>query len=132
MSGISETELSSLLSSSNNMPCRVLAFYYLLLYRKGLSDLKLKVETQRGALPLPHEYSVSLLGDDSAKTLLLHTRNHIEHYSAVYPTFLKLLVSQFPFLCDPQELLAEENISQVVSKLNGRRSSGVKAELALV
>ena len=118
MTGISETELSSLLSPSNSMPCRVLAFYYLLLYRKGLSDLKLKVETQRTTVPLPHEYSVSLLGDDSAKTLLLHTRNNISQYSAVYPTFLKLLVSQFPFLCDPQELLAEDEAKAHVSKLD--------------
>ena len=118
MTGISEAELSSLLSPSNNMPCRVLAFYYLLLYRRGLSDLKLKVESQRSAVPLPHEYSVSLLGDDSAKTLLLHTRNNLQQYSAVYPTFLKLLVSQFPFLCDPQELLAEDEAKAHISKLD--------------
>jgi len=118
MSGISETELSSLLSPSNNMSCRVLAFYYLLLYRKGLSDLKVKVETQRSTAPPPTEYSVSLFGDDSAKTLLLHTRNNIQLYSAVYPTFLKLLVSQFPFLCDPKELLAEDEAKAHVSKLD--------------
>ena len=117
MSGIDETELSSLLAPSNPMPCRVLAFYYLLLYRKALADLKLKTDTVRGSSPLPHEYSVSLLGDDSAKTLLLHTRNNRKRYASIYPTFLKLLVSQFPFLCDPQELLGEEEAAAHVSKL---------------
>ena len=117
MSGISEAELLSLLSPTNSMACRVLAFYYLLLHRKAFSDLKQKADPI-STFQLPTEYSASLLGDDSAKTLLLHTRNNKHLYAAVYPTFIKLLVVQFPFLCDPQALLAEDETKAHVSKLS--------------
>ena len=115
MPGISESSLLSLLSPSNSMSCRVLAFYYLLLHRKALADLKQKPDST--TLPFPTDYSASLLGDDSAKTLLLHSRNNKHLYAPVYPTFLKLLVVQFPFLCDPQALLAEDEAKAHVSKL---------------
>eukprot|EP00116_Pleurobrachia_bachei_P003797 sb/3464059/ len=109
MDGMTEETLASLLSPSKPITCRVLSFYYLLLYRRALLSAK--------STPPPPDYTTAIVGDDSAKTLLLHTRANRSSYLSIYPTFLKLLVTQFPFLCDPQQLLAEDEARDHLAKL---------------